>query len=498
MMCKIPRNLLLIVIAGACCHLAAQQRSSISWASYVTGDWSDAVRAVAVDRDGGVWVAGASSSSLAISGPNQPYQAERKGKADAFLAKLVPEAGGGTRVAFWTWFGGTGDEQVNAMALDSRGRVYLTGSTDSTDLPRAGEAFQNQNGGEKDAFVAIFDPALPGEFSLAFSSYYGGAKAEVATALAVQPDGAVVVAGTTLSEELPGVQGNLQGVIRGGTDAFVIRFDPSIRNALRYATYFGGTSSDYVTGVAVDRDSVIWITGYTFSNDFPLTANGFQTSMRSSSDGFLAAINPRRTGLDAHVYGSYFGGSDFEVPQQLAIDSSGQFWISGYTFSKDFPITADAVQSTNRGFANAFLTRLDLSRPAGQAVVYSTYLGGGFAEILYGMALLGDGRVALAGYTMSTDFPTAGKPAQGGLWTSFADAFIAVLNTRSPGTAGLEYSTYFGGNYTDIAYGVAMDATGNLVAAGVTTSSDLPVTDGTSRSKPTPLNSGFVVKIAPR
>ena len=157
MMCKIPRNLLLIVIAGACCHLAAQQRSSISWASYVTGDWSDAVRAVAVDRDGGVWVAGSSSSSLAISGPNQPYQAERKGRADAFLAKLVPEAGGGTRVAFWTWFGGTGDEQVNAMALDSRGRVYLTGSTDSTDLPRAGEAFQNQNGGEKDAFVAIFD-----------------------------------------------------------------------------------------------------------------------------------------------------------------------------------------------------------------------------------------------------------------------------------------------------------------------------------------------------
>jgi hypothetical protein len=453
------------------------------------------VQAVVVDKDGGVWVAGSSSSTFTFTGPNFPNKAERSGRSDAFVAKLRREPDGHTSVVYWTWIGGDEDEEVRAMALDATGRVYLTGVTTSTNFPLVA-AFQTGNAGETDAFVTVIDPRLPAEEALVFSSYYGGPAVDLPEALAVEPSGATVIVGSTLSEELPGLAGNLQGSNRGSYDAFIARIEPGT-GALRYSTFYGGGGNDHATGLAVDPNGIIWFTGYTFSTDFPLTGNGYLTQMRSSTDGFLAAVDPAKPNLAAHAYGSYIGGNDLDKPQRLAIDTDGTFWLAGYTFSTDFVTTADAYQLFNRGLlTNAFVAHLDLRRPPSEIVTYSSYLGGSFAEILYGMTPLADGRVAIAGYTMSSDYPSTGQPRTPPPG-SISDAFVSVINTRIAGAPGLEYSTQIMGVYGDVATSLATDPSGGFYLAGYTSSNDLPVTDGSSRSKSVPLYSGFVFNFAP-
>ncbi len=484
-----------LLLSGSLACVLAQGPLSLAWSGYLLGFRSDMAQAVAVDKDGNIWVGGSSSSPFNSPTEDLAFQVPHHGGADVFLAKFV-QGGKSAVLPYWTWLGGTGDEDVRAMAIDSRGRIVLAGATTSTDFPTAGNPFQSTNGGGGDMYVAIIDPSKSGQDALVFSSYYGGTGADVPTALTVDPSGAVIVVGYTTSGDLPNVGGSVQGGNRGGWDAFLIRVDPNAAATLTYAAYFGGRSTDIATGVAVDRNGIIWFTGYTASDDFPLTPNAYRSELTPPADGFLAGLDLTQPAQNAHYYGSYFGGSDWDAPQRLLIDSSGALWIAGYTFSPDLPGTDAGAQKELAGLCDAFVMRLDMKLPPDQIVTYATYLGGKGAEVVYGFTLLDDGRVAIAGYTMSDDFPTAGDPVQASRKTAFADAFVARINTRAASQEALEYSTYIGGTYTDVATGVAADAAGNLYLSGYTNSADLPVTDSSARQNPPALPSAFVVKLA--
>ena len=484
-----------LLLSGSLACVFAQGPLTLAWSGYLLGFRSDMAQAVAVDKDGNIWVAGSSSSPFDSPTPDTALQVSQNGGADVFLAKYV-QGGKSAALLHWTWLGGTGDEDVRAMAIDSRGRIVVTGATTSTDFPTAGNPFQSTNGGGGDTYVAIIDPSRSGQDALVFSSYYGGTGADVPTALTVDPSGAVIVVGYTTSGDLPNVENNVQGGNRGGWDAFLIRVDPNAAGTLTYATYFGGDSTDIATGVAVDRNGIIWFTGYTASDDFPLTPNAYRSQLTPPADGFLVGLDLTQPAQNAHYYGSYFGGSDWDAPQKLLIDASGALWIAGYTFSPDLPGTAGGAQKGLAGLCDAFVMRLDMKQPPDQIITYATYFGGKDAEVLYGFTLLDDGRVAIAGYTTSDDFPTAGDPIQNRRKSAFADAFVARINTRTEGAEAIEYSTYIGGTYTDVATGVAADAAGNLYLSGYTNSSDIPVTDSSARQNPAPLPSAFVVKLA--
>lgn len=456
---------------------------SLGWLTYLPGNHSDAARAIQVDRDGNIWIAGSTSSKMDFPGPNDPFQSAIKGGSDIFLAKYRPEPDGRSTLLFWTWIGGTGDEDVRAMALDEQGRVYLTGSTSSEDFPTTNGAPETERKGGADAYLVVVDPSQGGQSSLVFGTYLGGSGADIGYALALY-DGDVFVTGATGSNDFTGTGNGLQGSNRGGTDAFLVRISPFSEGPLQYFTYLGGAGADTATGIAIDSEGIVWISGYTSSEDFPVVEGSHQLELRGRMNGFLSGIDLRRTGLDALIYGSFFGGTYSDFPTQMKMDAQGSLWIGGYTLSGDFPTTAGAFSQGLAGQTDAFVLKLNPKGDAGQFVAYGTLLGGVGAEVLYAMVPLADGRIAVAGYNLFGDFPATPQALQLSPRSIFEDSFIAILNPQASGLEALPYATYFGGTYTDIVTSIAADDSGHLYFAGYTYSKDLGVTDGSWRNSP--------------
>ena len=222
-------------------------------------------------------------------------------------------------------------------------------------------------------------------------------------------------------------------------------------------------------GIAVDTSGNAYVTGYTCSSDFPTTAGAFQTTFGGGlTDAFVTELNPTGSGL---VYSTYLGGSGYDDGFGIAVDASGNAYVTGFTDSTDFPTTAGAFQTTFGGFGDAFVTELN---PTGSGLVYSTYLGGSDDDEGYGIAVDTSGNAYVTGYTHSSDFPTTA----GAFQTTYGgdrDAFVTKLN---PTGSGLVYSTYLGGSDCDFGVGIAVDTSGNAYVTGITFSSDFPTTAG--------------------
>ncbi|MEQ1828256.1 MAG: SBBP repeat-containing protein [Pirellula sp.] len=237
---------------------------------------------------------------------------------------------------------------------------------------------------------------------------------------------------------------------------------------LSYSTYFGGSGSDRGDAITVDSDGNAYITGYTYSANLPTTAGVLQNAKSGTNqtrDVFVAKLNAAGTAL---VYSTYLGGTRDEVANSIAVDASGNAYVTGATESSNFPVSAGAFQQTNSAFFGiGFVTKLNSS---GSALLYSTYLGGseGFATSR-AIAVDGAGNAYVTGDTSSVDFPTQ-NPLQPihadeflGQTSGYSDAFVSKLNAT--GTA-LVYSTYLGGTYYDQGNGIAVDAAGNAFVTG--------------------------------
>ncbi len=457
---------------------SGQPALRIQWSGYLPGGFADSARAVAVDRDGGVWIAGTSYSVFDAPGPNNPIQRTNQGQSDIFVARYLVDRDGRPTLDYWTWLGGSGTEELRAMTIGANGRIYLTGTTDSTNFPLGGEAFQNQPGGGGDAFLVIIDPTIEGELGLVYSTYFGGDRREEPNAIAVDAMGRVAIVGTTNSERLPDLGNAAQGNGRGAFDAFVLVINPADNG--RYVTYLGGRGNDSANGVVFDQQGRIWFSGTTASDDFPVTSDAFRPQPSGFFDGFLVRMNPSVAGLDGLQYGTYFGGSGTDVPTSLVRDADGQLWIAGHTNSVDLPTSAGAFQRTFGGNTDMFLMRFDPNVAPANSLAFSSYYGGWGAEIAYGLAVA-NGRAALTGYTMLGGLPIAGAAAQPLPLSGFPDTFLAVfdLNLSRP-----EYVTYLGGNFTDVGQSVAIDRAGSIYVTGYTNSADYPVTDGSTRPNP--------------
>jgi len=284
----------------------------------------------------------------------------------------------------------------------------------------------------------------------------------------------VYVAGSTTSFNFPAnglqtVYGGGTGLLNGGPggDVFVAKLNAA-GNALVYATFLGDSGDEAASGLAVDSAGSVYITGSTTSTNFPTTAGAFQTTRKTtSSQGFVAKLNPTGTAL---VYSTYLGGSSGEQGGGIAVDATGHAYVTGITGSSDFP-TLNSLQPF-RGTGDAFITKL---APDGSGLVYSTLLGGSSNE--WGKAITVDaaGNAYVAGYTNSTDFPTAnaaqGSSAGGNGALASAEAFVTKLN---PGGTAFVYSTYLGGSGDDQAAAIAVDAAGNAYVTGTTVSTNFP------------------------
>jgi len=363
----------------------------------------------------------------------------------------------------------------------SNGSPFITGYTSSTDFPVKVATTtpptypfqQTFGGGSSDAFVAQFN--TDGNI-LVYSSYLGGSGADFGQGIAVDSAGNAYVTGSTQSTNFPitntAPNTPYQSTLNGSQNAFVTKVNPS-GVALIYSTYLGGSSADSAQSIQLDSSGNAYIAGYTFSSTFP-TVSAYQSTIGGGSDAFLSELNAAGSAL---TFSTFLGGSGNDYAYGLAMDNSMNLYVTGATVSTNFPTTVGSFQPALAGSSDAFVCKFN---NAGSSLLYSTYLGGANADQGNALAVTPDGVAYITGYTESTDFPTL-NPIQSVLGISnnsycgtapCADAFVTQLNAA--GNA-LTYSTYLGGNGPDFGQGIAVDSTGDPYVTGSTSSTNFPV-----------------------
>jgi hypothetical protein len=421
---------------------------------------SDLALAIAADRLGNAYVTGRTAT---LDFPTTPdsVQPGAATPTDAFVAKLNPS---GTALVYSTYLGGGGADIGRGIAIDAQGNAYVTGHTTSTDVPTT-PGVLNAIGGS--GFAAKLDPAGA---RLVYSTYLpaGG------DGLALDAGGNAYITGQTDSSAFPITPGAVQPVFGGGTDAFVLKLDPTGTLPL-YATFLGGSGSEAGFGIAVDAQGSAYVTGYTDSVDFRTTPGALQPIIHGPSDAFVTKLDATGTAL---VYSTYLGGHQHDIARAIALDTGRSAYVTGGTTSTDFPTTPGAFQEVFPGaYGPAFVAKLSA---AGSALAYATYLsgsadwGGGINASGSGIAVCAAGHACVTGYTFTTDFPTtpdAAQPAIGGGW----DAFVTIVDGAG---SSLVYSTFLGGNLGDEGSAIAVDAAGGVYVAGGTSSANFPTTPG--------------------
>jgi hypothetical protein len=323
----------------------------------------------------------------------------------------------------------------------------------------------------------VIDPVL------VYSTYLGGSGADAGVGIAVDAFGNAYVTGRTSSMDFPTAGTPSQTVYAGGfLDAFVTKLSPT--SSLVYSTYLGGSGDDQGNGIAVDGSGNAYVTGDTFSADFPTAGTPSQPNLAGPHDGFVTKLDP----TSALVYSTFLGGSAAEQGLGIAVDGSGNAYVAGYSSSIDFPTAGTPSQGVYAGNTDAFVTKLSST----STLLYSTYLGGSVFDRAFGIEVDASGNAYVTGDTDSTDFPTAGAPSQAANGGS-RDAFVTKLG---PASARV-YSTYLGGSTNEVGSGIAVDGSANAYVTGWTSSTDFP-TAGTP-SQPT--NAGdfdaFLTKLNP-
>jgi uncharacterized protein (TIGR03437 family) len=392
-------------------------------------------------------------------------------------------------LAYASYFGGSASESATRVAVDASGNSYFTGGTTdvsfgvSANAFKAGSAFPSG-----DAIVVKM--SADGKTVL-YTTHFGGTAADVGLGIALDASGNIYVTGMTLSSDFPVSAGAVQTKIATGTFGgnnrmcFVSKLN-NAGTALQYSTFLGGSDGDTTcTGIGVDSTGNAYVSGATYANNYP-TVNAIQAKYTSSGfmpfDAFVSKVSADGTKL---IYSTYLGGSGTSGATAIAVDATGNAYVTGATTSKDFPVTTGAYQTAYAGAGgqritiiasgDAFVTKMD---PTGK-LVYSTFLGGSKDDIGIGIAIDGAGNAYVAGSTMSSNFPTVSayqssyKGSAGDVNYTSGDGFVAKLN---PLGSGLVFSTYLGGSKDDRASAIGLDASGNIFVAGNTFSTDFPIT----------------------
>jgi hypothetical protein len=396
-------------------------------------------------------------------------------------------------VTYSTYFGGDFADYGLSIAVDASGNEYVTGATDSDTIPGDSSA----RAGSFDVFVTEIGSAG----QLVFSTTFGGSGDEFPGGIAVDSAG-IYVSGTTDSSDFPTTPGAAQPTFLGGStngdnDAFAVNLALN-GSSLAWATYVAGSDSDSGLAVAVDSGHNVYVVGETFSDDLGRTAvagvpflpNGGAVNLGSGSgadDGYIVKINASGS---SYALISYIGGSSGDLATGVALDGSGNIYVSGETISTDLPVTTGVVQ-TQCGTDGSCNAAGNGGNPQDDAFIagisanlsnytYLTYYGGSSFDDAFAIAADAAGNSFITGTTASTDFPTAGTPFQSTLASGATqNAFVVELN--STGTTA-NYGTYLGGNDTDFGLGIAVDATDNVYVTGQTLSSNFPTFNPTQPS----------------
>ena len=439
------------------------------YSTYLGGSNEDYGEAIAVDSAGCAYVTGYTfSTDFPIVGPFQ----EDTALYDVFVSKLNSDGDG---LIYSTYIGGGNLDIGYGIAVDDAGCAYITGHTASSDFPTTATAYQTDQPFD-DVFVAKLNPQGNG---LLYSTYVGGDNADYGYDIALDKTGAAWVGGYTESSDFPTVDEFQTDMVNN--DGIVFKLAPD-GSSLLFSTYLGGDNREEVSAIAVDTFGAAYVTGYTFSSDFP-TVTPIQTD-QPEGDAFVTKF-PAAGG--SPVYSTYIGGDGHDSGKDIVVDDTGHAYITGYTASTDFPV-ANYYQ-LDQGLDDAFVMRLSV---IGRSIDFGTYLGGGSYDEGWGIALDKYREIYVVGRTRSTSFPMkfAFQPSQSNPpdW----QAFVAKLIT-----GGLRYSSYLGGEAYDGALGIAVSDSKGAFVTGQTNSYDFPTVNAYQDHLISLTPSAFVVRIQP-
>ncbi len=413
------------------------------YSTYVGGSNADAARGVFVDELGEVYVTGWARSSDFPLSPGA-LDSSRHGQ-EGVVFKLDAS---GRELRYATYFGGRGDDEGAAIAVDARGQAWVVGTTDSPDFPAAREPSTHASSGGTEAFALRL--SADGS-SILNGTLLGGAGDDSACGLALSREGGITLVGTTRSRDFPVSFRAFAREPRGGQDVFVTRLDAR-GEGLVYSTRLGGSEDDEGCGIAVDGEGAAYVTGRTHSRDFPTTLGALDRE-HCSLDGFAAKFSSGGVTL---VYSTYLGGRGADQGTAITVDEGHRAVIVGWTESQDFPLTAGGPGGRRDGFA----VRLS---ETGNALQFATRLGGSGMDECLGVALDARNSPWIVGRTGSGDFPRSEDALLASLGGG-ADAFLVGLD---PARGGVVHASVLGGQGGDELCAVHADPSGaGLVLAG--------------------------------
>ncbi|HEX5689879.1 MAG TPA: SBBP repeat-containing protein [Roseiflexaceae bacterium] len=474
----LPTLLAILALSRSAEPIAAQTTTGVKYGTFLGGASDDAANAVATDAQGNIYIAGSTySKPFPGTSGQMPY-------TDAFVTKLDPT---GTQVLYSIAIGGSNDEEALAMAVDPQGNVWVTGFTESNNLPLISPirtTFDNN----RDTFLTKIDangnPVL--------QTYMGEDGSDQANAIALDAQGNAYLAGEKSWDYGP---------------AIFVRKIKADASAQVYQAFFGQAARGFDRGsrgygLAVDAQGNAYVAGKT--NTGAVDTGGFQNQCVGyqneiddcpSDDGFILVLNAAGNAI---IGGTILGGLANDSATSVALGPDGSVFVAGTTYSDDFP-TKNAWQNERKGlstFSDGFLVKL---APLAGSLTYGTYYGGTASDELLALDVDQNGAAYLTGQTASPDLPVPGafQPAIDGICItgSIERLCYDALVARFDGAGTLAWASYYGGTDDDLGRGIAVGSSGDMYVAGRAASLTLPTTDNALQPRRRALDDAFVARI---
>jgi len=387
-------------------------QNAILYVAHVGSDAMNFLRDLAVDSTGATYMAGITSSTdFPLVNPTVSSNLS-SGSFFTFVSKIAAD---GQTLVYSTYLGGNAPDQATSIAVDAGGNAFVVGGVLSNDFPTL-NALYPSGGGPGGAFLTKFSPTGTMLFSTLYQGAGGVAK------VVVDASGNVYMVGSTGSSNFPLKNSYLRYPVPGSAPAYAVKLSGDGQTVL-YSSLFGGSTADSAATAAVDAQGNLYVGGTTTSTDFPVL-NAVQSQASYGGDAFITELNPQGNGL---VFSTYLGGTSLDAVNAIAVNPAGNIYIAGATESQDFPqvnpLFPWPTKTTSGVQVSPFIAAFS---PAGQALMYSTFIGGSSGDEATGIAADSAGNAYVVGEARSSDFPVTANAYQstfGGLF----DMWLSIL-----------------------------------------------------------------------
>ena len=466
------------------------------FSTFIGGNKRDSSYDIVLDSENNIYITG-STNSVNFPTTSGCFDESYNNDTDVFVIKLNSY---GTEIIYSTFVGGGVDHYTEKawddygydIVIDSENNVYVTGYTTSSNFPTTPGCFDDTLSPstkplETNSDLFVLKINSDGS-DLLYSTFIGGSENDFGTNIVLDNNNNAYIAGYTFSINFPITPGCFDESFNGGDyDIFALKLNSNGTDLL-YSTFIGGEFWEDVGGIQIDANNNIYIAGSTSSSNFPTTPNCFESNYNGGqSDIFVLKLNWNASDL---LYSTFIGGIDKDCCFDIALDCENNSYITGYTFSSNFPVKFP-YESIYYNRSDAFVSKLNSE---GTDLFYSTYLGGDDIDVGRRIVIDSEKNAYVAGYTLSSDYPTTPITCYDYSPNGGNDIFISMLNNT--GTS-LDYSTLFGGNRNDYVRCLTLDSDYNISISGYTSSEDFPNTYSFVNESNNITNDFFILKLRP-